>query len=93
MKTAVSIPDDVFEGAERMARRTQKSRSQLYSDAVREYVARHAPNEVTEAMNRVCEELEPPDSFVLEAGRRILQQNEGSSLFDVGSETVTGVNK
>ena len=81
MKTAVSIPDDVFEGAERMARRTRKSRSQLYSDAVREYVARHAPNEVTEAMNRVCDELEPPDAalphpFVLEAGRRILQQNE-----------------
>ena len=81
MKTAVSIPDDVFEGAERMARRTRKSRSQLYSDAVREYVARHAPNEVTEAMNRVCDELEPAnaaltESFVLEAGRRILQQNE-----------------
>ena len=76
MKTAVSIPDDVFEGAERMARRTQKSRSQLYSDAVREYVARHAPNEVTEAMNRVCDELELPGPFVLEAGRRIRQQNE-----------------
>ena len=64
-----------------MARGTQKSRSQLYSEALREYVARHSPNEVTEAMNRVCEELEPadaalPDSFVLEAGRRILQQNE-----------------
>jgi len=29
MKTAISIPDDVFEGAERLARRTKKSRSQL----------------------------------------------------------------
>ena len=76
MKTAVSIPDDVFENAERMAQQTQKSRSQLYSEALREYVARHSPNEVTEAMNRVCDEREPPDSFVLEAGRRILQQNE-----------------
>jgi metal-responsive CopG/Arc/MetJ family transcriptional regulator len=36
MKTAVSIPDDVFEGAERLARRTKKSRSQLFSDALRE---------------------------------------------------------
>src|SRR2546426_569554 len=54
MKTAVSIPDDVFEGAERLARRTKKSRSQLFSDALREYVARHAPEEVTDAMNRVC---------------------------------------
>lgn len=39
-------------------------------------VARHAPNEVTEAMNRVCDELELPGPFVLEAGRRILQRNE-----------------
>ena len=81
MKKAVSIPDDVFENAERMAQfsetaGTQKSRSQLFSEALREYVARHSPNEVTEAMNRVCDEREPPDSFVLEAGRRILQQNE-----------------
>jgi len=47
MKTAVSIPDEVFESAERLARRTKKSRSQVFSDALREYVARHAPDEVT----------------------------------------------
>ena len=41
MKTAISIPDDVFQGAERLARRTKKSRSQLFSDAVREYISRH----------------------------------------------------
>src|SRR5579883_1096225 len=35
MKTAVSIPADVFESAERLARRTRKSRSQLYSEAVK----------------------------------------------------------
>ena len=43
MKPGVSIPDEIFQGAERLARRTRKSRSQLFSDAVREYVARHAP--------------------------------------------------
>ena len=36
MKTAVSIPDDVFESAERLARRTKKSRSRLFSDALRD---------------------------------------------------------
>lgn len=36
MKTAISIPDDVFEGAERLALLTEKSRSQLFSDAVRD---------------------------------------------------------
>lgn len=32
MKTAVSIPDEIFEDAERLARRTRKSRSRLFSE-------------------------------------------------------------
>jgi predicted transcriptional regulator len=77
MKTAVSIPDDVFEGAERLARRTKKSRSQLFSDAVREYVARHAPEDVTDAMDRVCAELEnPADKFVSSAAHSVLERTE-----------------
>jgi len=77
MKTAVSIPDDVFQRAERIARRSKKSRSQLYSDALREYVARHSPDEVTEAMNRVVDNMEEPiEPFVREAARRTLLRNE-----------------
>jgi len=75
MKTAISIPDDVFEVAEQLARRTNKSRSQLFSDAVREYVARHAADEITEAMDRVCAEVEPgPEKFAAEAARRTLER-------------------
>ena len=77
MKTAVSIPDSVFEGAERLARLTNKSRSQLFSDAVKEYVARHAPDDVTAAMDKVCEELgETRDPFVSLASRRMLERVE-----------------
>ena len=77
MKTAVSIPDDVFEGAERLARRTKKSRSQLFSDALKEYVARHAPEKVTDAMNQVCAELgDPTGPFVSSAARRVLERSE-----------------
>jgi metal-responsive CopG/Arc/MetJ family transcriptional regulator len=77
MKTAVSIPDDVFEVAERLARRSKKSRSRLFSDALKEYVARHAPEDVTEAMDRACAELQAPtDEFVSEAARRILEKSE-----------------
>jgi len=77
MKTAVSIPDDIFEGAERLARRTKKSRSRLYSDAIKEYIVRHSPDEITEAMNRMCDECdERPDPFVTEAARRILSRVE-----------------
>jgi metal-responsive CopG/Arc/MetJ family transcriptional regulator len=77
MKTAVSIPDDVYQGAERLARRTKKSRSRLYGEALQEYLARHAPDEVTEAMDRACAEVgEAKDPFVSSATRRILERSE-----------------
>ena len=77
MKTAVSIPDEVFARAERLARRTRKSRSRLFSDAVSEYVARHAPEDVTDAMNRLCAELgDTAEPFVSSAASRILERSE-----------------
>ena len=77
MKTAVSIPDDVFEQSERLARSTRKSRSQFYADALREYVARHAPEEVTDRMEQACAEFdEPVDEFVSAATGRILARSE-----------------
>jgi len=77
MKTAISIPDDVFRGAERLARRTRKSRSQLYSEAIKEYVARHATEEVTEALNRVCEQVgDQSDPFLALAARSVLERSE-----------------
>ena len=77
MKTAISVPEVVFRRAERLAKRLKKSRSQLYSEAVREYVARHDPEEITETMNRACEEGGgDQDPFVAEAARRILERIE-----------------
>ena len=77
MKTAISIADAVYTEAERLARRVKKSRSQLYTEAVAEYVARHDPEAVTEAMNRVCEQLDTrPDPAVSASARRILQRTE-----------------
>jgi metal-responsive CopG/Arc/MetJ family transcriptional regulator len=77
MKTAVSIPDEIFEKAERLARRAKRSRSELFAAALAEYVARHSPDEVTEAMNRVCADVgDQQDGFVAAAGRRLLEQTE-----------------
>jgi metal-responsive CopG/Arc/MetJ family transcriptional regulator len=77
MKTAISIPDDVFEKADRLAHRSKKSRSQLFSEAVREYVARHSPDDITEAMNRVCDEVGPEkDEFIAANAARILRRIE-----------------
>jgi metal-responsive CopG/Arc/MetJ family transcriptional regulator len=77
MKTAVSIPDDVFAKAERLARRMKKSRSRVFGDALREYLARHSPDEVMEAMNRaVAAAGGRDDPFVNAAARRALERTE-----------------
>lgn len=77
MKTAVSIPDDVFKGAEQLARRTKRSRSRLFSDALKEYLARHSPDKVTEAMNKACAEVgDEGDEFASTAARRRLERSE-----------------
>ena len=76
MKTAVSIPDEVYVETERLARDLNKSRSEVYSLALAEYIARHAPDRVTEALDRVCGEVgEESDEFVAVAARRILERS------------------
>ena len=77
MKTAISIPDDVYAEAERLTRRLNKSRSQLYADALKEYLARHDPDAVTEALNRVFEGVDSrPDAGLSAAARRVLERVE-----------------
>ena len=77
MKTAISIPDDVFQEAERLAAELQTSRSHLYSRALREFVTRHSPDRMTEAMNRVVDEVgDEVDELTKRAARRVLEQVE-----------------
>jgi predicted transcriptional regulator len=77
MKTAISIPDEVFEDAERLAVQLRTSRSRLYSQALREFVARHSPDEITESMNRVVAEVgAEADDFRRAATRRVLAKVE-----------------
>jgi len=77
LKTTISIPDEIFHGAERQARRTRQSRSRLYAEALSEYLDRHAPDDVTHAMNRVIECLpEPTDPFLTGAAHRVLDRTE-----------------
>jgi predicted transcriptional regulator len=77
MKTAISIPNDVFETAEHLAKRLKKSRSQIYSEAVSEYVARHDVSTITDRIDAVCAEVDTrPDGFAKEAARRLLSRTE-----------------
>jgi len=53
MKTAVSVPDDLFRTGERVAHRLGLSRSGLYATALREFFARHDDAEITRRLNDV----------------------------------------
>jgi predicted transcriptional regulator len=53
MKTAVSVPDDLFRQAEAAARRLRVSRSQLYATAISEFLNRQQGDAVTERLNEV----------------------------------------
>lgn len=78
MKTAVSVPDDLFAQVDRLARRSQRSRSEVYSAALREYIARHAPDEVTARLDAVVAEVGDPvaDEFTTRAADQTLKASD-----------------
>jgi metal-responsive CopG/Arc/MetJ family transcriptional regulator len=53
MKTAISLPDDLFASADALAARLGISRSQLFATAVAEFLAKHRTRKVTERLNAV----------------------------------------
>jgi metal-responsive CopG/Arc/MetJ family transcriptional regulator len=53
MKTAISLPDDLFRLAETTARKLKMTRSQLYATAIREFLDRRRTDKVTERLNKV----------------------------------------
>ena len=53
MKVAVSVPDRVFEEAERVAKRLRVSRSRVYSQALQEFVKKHHGESVRESLDAV----------------------------------------
>lgn len=53
MKTAISIPDDLFEAAEKTARKLKISRSELYQRAIARFLQQHGSDMVRESLDRV----------------------------------------
>jgi metal-responsive CopG/Arc/MetJ family transcriptional regulator len=53
MKTAISIPDDIFQSAEQLARRLGVSRSELYVQALKSYLQVHHEDQVTDRLNTI----------------------------------------
>lgn len=77
MKTAISIPDELAAQTDELARRMHKSRSRLVAQALDEYVARHDPEAVTNALDQLVEELgHDSDAFTARAARSRLEDSD-----------------
>ena len=55
MKTAVSLPDEIFESAERLATQRGLTRSALYAQALEAFLNANEIDPLTEAINRVAD--------------------------------------
>jgi metal-responsive CopG/Arc/MetJ family transcriptional regulator len=55
MKTAISIPDEIYQSADQLAKRLGMSRSELYSKAVSIYIKAHQNEAVTKALDQIYE--------------------------------------
>jgi predicted transcriptional regulator len=77
MKTAVSIPDDVFRRADALAERLGKSRSEVYREALVDYLARTDPATVTAALDALADDLaDEHRGFVQRAAGNALSSSE-----------------
>jgi metal-responsive CopG/Arc/MetJ family transcriptional regulator len=78
MKTAISIPDDVFRKAERLAKKLRKSRSELYTEALRRLLVERDTRSLTERIDAALADAGDTgnEAFVRRAARRTLARNE-----------------
>jgi len=80
MKTAVSLPDRLYEEAEKTAQSMGIPRSQLFAKALQEYIERHGRENITERLNRVyseatSDELEDISNAGLESLRNLTRND------------------
>ena len=74
VKTAVSIPDEIYREADRAAEQLGWSRSQLYARALREFLEHQGDDPVTVALDALADEVD---------GQRL--PNQGRALIDSGA--------
>jgi len=58
MKVAISVPDSIFDAAERLAKLRHMRRSQLFAVALQEYLSRHGSEAITAKLNEVYAETD-----------------------------------
>ncbi len=81
MKTAVSIPDELFRGIDALAKERKQSRSEIFSAALREYLEKQRSQKLLETLNKVCAYIETHEDFVV---RRQATQYYASEVLKEG---------
>lgn len=78
MKTAISLPDDLFSAADTLARKLGVSRSRLVATALAEFVAKHRSSRITQRLDAVYAATEESrgDEAVRKAQRRTLRRSD-----------------
>jgi metal-responsive CopG/Arc/MetJ family transcriptional regulator len=77
MKTAISLPDELFASAEALAERLGVSRSALFATAVAEFLAKHQARKVTDRLNALyAEEPSTVDPRLARAQKRTAARSE-----------------
>ncbi|HVL79542.1 MAG TPA: hypothetical protein VM346_09695 [Sphingomicrobium sp.] len=73
----MSIPDDVFNEAEMLAKELKTSRSEIYARALAAFIGDHSSDRVTKAMDAALDHVDPgPDPLVIAAANRTLRDVE-----------------
>jgi metal-responsive CopG/Arc/MetJ family transcriptional regulator len=71
MKTAISVPDNLFEEIEKVAKEHHYSRSEVFVIAVREYLEKQRSKRLLSALNEAYATAESPEEYKVRAkGKR-----------------------
>jgi len=82
MKTAISIPDHIFEEVNKLAQENKTSRSQIFCAAVEEYLKKMKAHKLLEALNSVYSDKVTPEEMLIRAKtkeyyeRKVLEKNK-----------------
>lgn len=76
MKTAVSMPDELFRQAEAAARRLRLSRSELYATAIAQFIESQRTDAVTDRLNEIYRQQSANvDEALHRAQLKIIEKN------------------
>jgi len=77
MKTAISVPNDVFELSERLAKKLKVSRSKIFAMGVKKLGEEYDDEDLIAKINRVCEKVDTSvDPVLRKYQSRILRKEK-----------------